>query len=221
MVLSAILSCDHRAEAPKDRIVEDRSRVDQATIADTMPGRIADQSAGLCPPPPGGLPSIAADSLAYFSVRSTLERLRGQCPAARDTLAYGETTDIGTNAYPAMSFRFADLTLTAVQYRKDLAPEEPPDAWIIAGSRGVLPGGVPLEASWAELQRSYGKAVGNAEVEVSIRFCAIPFLIITLGTTPQVVGSIEVTGDLSRIPLETRITRVLLLTRQAPPAPGC
>jgi hypothetical protein len=81
----------------------------------------------------------------------------------------------------------------------------------------ILPRGVPVSAAWSELQVVYGVAEGSSEMgEVVVTFCNLPRFAFVLSVQPDVVGSPEVSGDLSRIPADARINRIEVFP---PPSP--
>lgn len=129
-----------------------------------------------------------------------------------DTLVYGHESEESTSAYPSVGFVFRHLKAVGLQYGDTLRRDQPADAWIIVGSEGELPRQVPLRATWQQLKQAYGRAVGNAEYDVTVTFCSYPAFQFTLTADPAKVGSIEATKDLSPIPDSSRIAHVLLLS---------
>jgi hypothetical protein len=80
---------------------------------------------------------------------------------------------------------------------------------VVWGDGAQLPGELPLGATWGSLREAYGDAVGSTESgETRVRFGSQPQFLFTLDADPDVVGSIEVTGDLSSIPLDAAVVRV-------------
>lgn len=93
--------------------------------------------------------------------------------------------------------------------------------------RVVLPGGVPLSATWSQLYRAYGPAFASTEQGIlEVGFCGLPRFGFVLNADPDLIGSPEVTGDLSGIPSDARINEVYIHPPPRPefarfPIPGC
>jgi hypothetical protein len=140
---------------------------------------------------------------------ATLRTLKVSCPAARDTVRYGES-----DVYPAVAFPFDRLTVSAFQYQDSLLPDQAPDTWVVQGTNGVLPNGVPLTASWADLRRAYGPWREGGDLELGAMFCAHPHLFLVFDASPH-----SLTGGRSDtpsgIPDNARIGQVLIQSRPA------
>lgn len=156
---------------------------------------------------------LAIDSSIGYNAR-----LHG---AQFDTTVYGHESEESSPPYPSVGFAFPGLRAVALQYGESLRNDLPADAWIIVGSKGELPRKVPLTATWGDLKRAYGSAVGNAEYDVTITFCSYPAFRFYLTADPAKTGSIEVTGDLSSIPDTSQIAHVLILPARIASRTGC
>jgi hypothetical protein len=78
-------------------------------------------------------------------------------------------------------------------------------------ARVILPLDVPLSAKWNELRSVYGLPRGTTEPgELVVGFCGLPRFRFVLDVEPWIVGSPEVTGDLTRVPADATINRVLI-----------
>ena len=116
-----------------------------------------------------GVVRISPDSIGPLPVTATLARLRALCPAARDTVEYGDES-----ANPAVFFPFWHLNVIAFQAGSSLRPERQAEGWVVGGTNGVLPEGVPLTARWKDVRTAYGNAMGETESGVTVMFCKWP-----------------------------------------------
>ncbi len=175
------------------------------------------QSMELCPDPHGPVVAITAQMIAYLPLDSSLKSLRARCPAARDTVYRG----IEGHPSPAILFPFHELMALAVQHRLLLSLDRAADIWIVSGRSGTLPSDLPLAATWNQLTRAYGRAVGTTDIgRVIVTFCSLPNFSFVLDADPVLVGSPEVSGDLSRIPGDARIIDVDIVPSSASPPTG-
>jgi len=160
----------------------------------------------------GGSPlRISEDSIGNWGLDAALGTLRKRCLAAHETRQYSES-----ESYAALAFPLDGLTATAVQYRDSLDPNQPADAWSVEGSNGVLPNGVPMTASWAELRRAYGRGmVARGEVSLTAMFCAHERVFFTLNASPDVMD-VSTSEDLSLIPDSTRVRDIGIFPRPNP-----
>jgi len=186
--------------------------------------RAAHGTSGPC----GGLTAdmpvrVGTQRIGPFPTTVPLDSLRALCPRARPTLGYGFET-----AWAALDLGIGDLRILAAQnwLLKPLAdaPDVPdpvvdwsraPSHWVVSGCGGVLPRGVSSCATWQEVTAAYGTAgSGNAEFgPVGVRLDALPGFTMRLDVTDDVVGAIEVHGDLSRIPNDARIVELIVAPR--------
>jgi hypothetical protein len=119
-----------------------------------------------------GLPvSVSKDSVGPLPIAAPIRVLRLMCPGAKDTVQYGEES-----AHPAIVFPFHGLLVLALQDRDELHAEEPPDAWVLSGTTGSLPRGVPMGASWTDLVQAYGDSTSSIAGSESVMamFCSLP-----------------------------------------------
>jgi hypothetical protein len=148
---------------------------------------------------------VSRDSIGPLPVRDALVVLRALCPAARDTLEYGEES-----AYPAIRFPFVGVDVTGWQYSGNLQPDRPAQVWSVMGSNARLPNGVSLDATWSEISKAYGRGAGTASTRVTVWFCELPQFRFELDTDPDRVQRIW-QGDFSQVPPDTRVRRVSIL----------
>jgi hypothetical protein len=147
---------------------------------------------------------ISEDSVGTLALDAALRQLRESCPTASDTRHYAETED-----YAALVFPFPGLSATAVQWRDSLQPDMPADSWIVEGTNGVLPNGVPMTAPWAALRRAYGTGlVARGEVALTAMCCAHRRLFFILRASPETMENGGPDPDLSLVPDSTRIRNV-------------
>lgn len=164
-----------------------------------------------CAPAAGSPLRISEDSIGNWALDAALGTLRKRCPAARETRQYGES-----ESYAAVAFPLDGLTATAVQYRDSLDRNQPADAWSVEGTNGVLPNGVPMTASWAELRRAYGRGmVARGEVSLTAMFCAHERVFFTLSASPDVMD-VSTSEDLSLVPDSTRVKDIGIFPRPNP-----
>jgi hypothetical protein len=82
----------------------------------------------------------------------------------------------------------------------------------------VLPGGIPIDTTWAALGDAYGEAAsGTTETGVlQARFDTLPGFTFVLEVDPRAVGAVEATGDFSKVPPDARIIGVFVRPRGGP-----
>jgi hypothetical protein len=159
---------------------------------------------------------ISEDSIGPLDLEAPLERLRGLCPAARDTVWYGRES-----ASPAVFFPFSGLSVFAVQDQDSLLLEAPADGWEVRETNGLLFGQLPLTAPWVDLQRAFGPGIASRantstdEKVVTVMFCSHPRAFLVLRAPPESVtpGS---RADLSRIPSLATVVQVAIYPRPNP-----
>lgn len=149
---------------------------------------------------------VSEDSIGPWWLGASLATLRAKCPGAHDTLVVERGS--ASTAFPALVFPLGDLTAVGMQYRDSiLRPQSPADAWVVTGSSGTLPRRVPLNASWEDLQKKYGRATLHARGFVVARFCDLPRMLFTIdfeATTQEV--------PLLVIPRSAKIHHVVILS---------
>jgi len=159
---------------------------------------------------------ISEDSIGPLPVSAMIGSFRESCPSARRTTYYGES-----EAYAALAFPFAGLDVMAVQWQDSLKSHLPADTWRVRGASGVLPGGVPMTATWGALRRAYGRGkVLGGEGDVTAMFCAHSRLFFSIRASPD---NMEFTGsdaDLLLIPDYATI-REVWISREPDPAWKC
>ncbi len=164
-----------------------------------------------CPRAAGSPLRISEDSIDNWALDAALGTLRKRCLAAREARQYGES-----ESYAGLAFPLDGLTATAIQYRDSLDANQPADAWSVEGTNGVLPNGVPMTASWAELRRAYGRGmVARGEVSLTAMFCAHERVFFTLSASPDVMD-VSTSEDLSLIPDSTRVRDIGIFPRPNP-----
>jgi hypothetical protein len=100
------------------------------------------------------------------------------------------------------------VTAVAVQFGYSMTPQLPADMWVVEGTAGFLPRGVPLDGTWGALSNAYGRAIGDTDFGVTVMFCAHPRLFFDLSADLRDTGPIT---DFSLIPDSARITRVTIV----------
>ena len=173
----------------------------QATAGTAQP--TTDTVSQYCPKGDGGL-RVSDDSIGLLDLSMNLGSLRAACLGARDTVWYGEN-----DAYPAVMFPFDGLIAVAVQYEDSLLPNQPAERWFVRGTNGLVLGHVPLSASWAQLQRSFGAGIGEAPNALTVMFCKYRRILFELDASPDSVTPGR-PADLSRIPSDARIKELVI-----------
>jgi hypothetical protein len=166
---------------------------------------------GTQPPPTGqtacetrGPVRISPDSVGPLPTAAPIERLLRICRGRR---TMRETEE---HAYPAMGFAFKGLTVLASQTADSLRLDETADTWEVKGTNGLLPLAFPLTSKWEALRHAYGAAVGHDEFEhIVVMFCRFPNMYLLLDADFDAVGPI-VNNDLTRIPLDSKIVRIII-----------
>jgi len=154
---------------------------------------------------------ISQDSIGILPVTATIRRLRRVCADARDTVMSSGPPGSNEPAFPGLFIPYRGLTILALQYRADLLESDmPPDGWIVAGTNGLLPGGVPMGARWSTLWRRYGAAQVTARGVLVVRFCSLPSLLFTLDVDPTVVVT-SGRVDLALIPDDAAVHHILVI----------
>ena len=147
---------------------------------------------------------ISPDSVGPLPTAARVALLRMIC-GGTPTTRYTEES-----AYPAVKFNVGGLTVLASQsFSKSLRPGEPADTWEVTGTKGLLPMDVPLNSTWAALRRAYGRAVGRRMDGIVVMFCRFPTMFLYLDADPDSVGPM-VNSDFTRIPLHSRIARIII-----------
>ncbi|NIM47948.1 MAG: hypothetical protein GTO22_01575 [Gemmatimonadales bacterium] len=155
-----------------------------------------------CPAAGEGRVRLSEDSVAYLPVRAPLAKLLKLCPQAIET----PVVSVDLHRHAGLRFVLGAVTAHAVQQRPELDLSEPPSYWLVEGHGWELPSGVTSGTTWSELQSQYGEAYGSTELgALLVAFCRFPWLMIILDVQAQVVGSPEVSHDLSRVPSDAGI----------------
>ena len=197
LLLSAVLAC--RKPAP------------DSSQASTVPA--ASAPSGASSPSTPSFVAISADSVGPIALWSPLRLLRALHFGSRDTITYGEES-----AYPAVSFPLGPITVVASEDRDSLDLDAFPDAWVVVGQGGVLPGGVPLSAPWSELYAHYGRATGIVNNN-AVMFCKMPGIFFEFAELiPE--GENADSLSLAALPPESRVTQ-LLIRRELPAGWAC
>lgn len=218
IALSALCVCGACSRPNREGESRQRSEAPDSAASQALPSQatarqdtVPPTRAQCAPARAGGPLRISEDSIGDWALDAALGTLRKRCPAARDTVQYGES-----ESYAAVAFPLDGLTATAIQYRDSLDPHQPADAWGVEGTNGVLPKEVPMTASWAELRRAYGRGmVARGEVALTAMFCAHERLFFTLSASPDVMD-LSTSEDLSLVPDATRISDVGIFPRPNP-----
>jgi hypothetical protein len=147
---------------------------------------------------------ISPDSVGPLPTSASVAVLQMICGGTATT-RYTEES-----AYPAVKFNVGGLTVLASQsFSESLRPGEPADTWEVTGTNGLLPMNVPLDSRWAALPRVYGGALVRRIDGVVVMFCRFPTMFFYLDADPDSVGPI-VGNDFARIPLDSRIARIVI-----------
>lgn len=155
--------------------------------------------------------TISSDSLGALPLWAPIGHLREACP---DAQAGTYVTPVDRRELPAVRLSIGELAVSAVQYGTIVRDELPADYWVLSGPDGRLPRGLPTDASWGSLRETYAGPEGSTESgSTRVVFSEIPQFTFVLDADPATVGSIEVTGDLSRIPADSRVVQVLIVAR--------
>ncbi len=153
---------------------------------------------------------VSEDSIGPLDLSASLKRLRVSCPAAYETISYGEET-----ANPAVAFPFDGLAAIAVQHQDSVLANQPADGWRVTGTKGLLLGRLPLTAPWTELRTAFGPGIDDGSHGLTVMFCAYPRLLFRLDAPSEGVTS-EQRSDLSRIPSGARIRELEILPEPNP-----
>lgn len=164
--------------------------------------------------------SIERERIGPYPAAATLNELRALCPNAAATLGSGFES-----VWAALDLSIGELSILAGQNWlvkaafDDPSPDPLPDwgqapsHWVVVGCGARLPRGVSSCGTWSDLVAAFGlEGEGYAEFgPVLIRLDALPGYQIRLSVTDEVVGSIEVHQDMSRIPPDARIEEIVIV----------
>lgn len=158
--------------------------------------------------------AITDSSVGTLILNLSLDSILSLCPLARDTTVSGANQGPNAQRFPGRIYGSGRLQLIALQYQDSvLRPDRPADGWIVRGTGGTLPSGVPLTATWRELVAAYGRANASAGAVVVVQFCSLPAVLFTLNADPRAVVTTTGRVDLSRIPPTTTIHHIFILGR--------
>ncbi len=133
---------------------------------------------------------VSEDSIGPLDLRLSLQRLKGVCPAARDT---------------------ADSEQNAT------SPCQPADAWVVFGQNGLLYGRLPLTGTWAAFRDALGAGISGGVSRdgrnVTVMFCRHPRAFLDFERPDSVEDQ---SSDLSHIPADARLKDVALFLRANP-----
>ena len=136
----------------------------------------ASDAAYTCPVSPGARLNITADSIGPLSIRAPLLELLRRCPGARIDTSQAGPDETSPQMKPRVVFPFEGLEVSAVAGGPPTAVDSglPLRLWILGGSGGQLPRGLPSNATWSQLTAAYGRRgvvwVENSQAQVG--FCA-------------------------------------------------
>jgi hypothetical protein len=129
-------------------------------------------------------PLVTAECIGPLAVDATLGTLRAKFPAT-DTVWYGEP---GYPPYAAWKFAPHGLVAVATQFHRPVNPNTPAEAWGVRPGPGVLPGGVPLNTTWAQLRKTYGgPVIAGGTWYLGAEFCALPGVMFELAMDPSFI----------------------------------
>jgi hypothetical protein len=123
---------------------------------------------------------IRAGHVGALRLDLPLDSLRHRCPNIRDTTANGdEELDTAiTISRPGLRLVGKLALIESENGRQPVhfTGAETVDQWIVSGSAGRLPNGVPLTAAWRSLIKAYGPVAsqGGANGDVFLSFCSMP-----------------------------------------------
>ena len=214
LLAGVVLACSrHDAKTTGAQVSKGDSLGRSASSA--MPSKTADASAHYCSGDSGSF-RVSEDSVGPLDLWLPLQNLRAICPAAQDTIHYGEN-----DTYPSVVFHFHGVTAVATQWEDSLLPNKPADVWAVFGDKGLLYGRLPLAAHWAAFRDALGPrglAHGGGfsvdEEKVTVMFCAYPRIFFDVEAPPNSVE--EDSQDLSRIPSDATIRNVAFFQQPNP-----
>lgn len=156
--------------------------------------------------------SLTDTSVGPLVASATLAVLRSLCSAAYDTTLLDPASS--GSEYPGLAFPFKGATIIALQYRAvTLKPHLSADGWIVTGSVR-LPSGAPLDGRWSRIYRDYPAIQASAGFVLVVRLCALPNVLLTLDTDPNLVRDPSGLVDLARIPKDARVLQAFILSKQ-------
>lgn len=191
------------------------------TVALLLPCRVLANHLGPCDQLAGLLPlGIEREHLGPYPASATLNELRVICPNSAATLGSGFES-----VWAALDLSIGELSILAGQNWlvkaafDDPSPaplpdwDQAPSHWVVQGCGAQLPRGVSSCGTWSDLVAAFGlEGEGHTEFgPVLVRLDALPGYQIRLSVTDEVVGSIEVHQDMSRIPPDARIEEIVIV----------
>lgn len=125
---------------------------------------------------PDSLPRIDIGRVGALRLNQTLAQLHRLCPNIRDTNATGaETLDTAiVISRPGLSVVGRVWLISGGDEDKPYRVDSSRTIyrWIVTGTNGLLPGGVPLSAPWDSLVRAYGRPDADPlNGDVLVHFC--------------------------------------------------
>jgi hypothetical protein len=156
------------------------------------------------------VPQVSGRCVGPISVDSTLGWLRTKFPNAKQVPFSIE--DPGRGGYAGLMFHISGLEVLATQFRRTISWDRPASVWMITGSAAVLPSGVPITATWAQLRRVYPGRVFclNPELGIRVEFCDTPGLILNLEIDPPDDSIVRETRKTEDIPDTATISGILI-----------
>jgi hypothetical protein len=166
------------------------------------PGQEVSPSTSLCETATEPI-SLTRSSLGPIPLWVSLDSIQSLCPEGEETVfSPPESADD-----PAFVIKVGGVSAVGVQWASALSMPEPAVLWVVTGTGATLPGGIPIDTTWAGLRDAYEGASGDAGMGVQVSFDGLAGFQFLLDADPRFVGSPETTGDLSRIPSDSRIVR--------------
>jgi len=155
---------------------------------------------------------ISEDSVGPLSVHAPIGKLITICPSATPTTRYAE--DAG---YPAFAISVGTLSVVASQAGMQLQRDEVASFWMIQGSHALLPLGLDLGSTWAQLSSAYGHGCRTlAEgANVVVEFTRFPRLRFQLNYALPSVDDTFPRGSTAPIPDSAHIVQVWILDHGA------
>ncbi len=157
-----------------------------------------------------GMVEVSLACIGPISLDSTLRSLRARFPDAKEGPFYVE--DPGRGAYAGVIFHVGGLEVLATQFRRVIVWDRMASAWMLTGSRALLPQGVPITSTWAELRRAYSGRVILHDPELGIRaeFCAAPGLIMTLRVEEPADSLVRANRNVDDVPGTATVSGILI-----------